>query len=336
MYDKTARIEKLSVFLSADQRLDEKQTVQIQRAAGLCKADLVSHAVIEFPKLQGIMGRVYALKQNEPENVGTAIEEHYRPTFSGARLPETIEGAVLSIADKIDSICGCFSINLLPTGASDPYALRRQANGIILIALNNNFSFSLNDLIEKSLQLFDKCDASDIDLLTEKITDFLKGRMAHLLEAEGVSKDAVAAVLAVSNDNIPTIWKKARALQQLKSEPDFEILAIAFKRVVNIIKKADSSETVSQNVNESIFEHDSESDLYEIYKDINARVAAHIDNGNIDKAFSEIASMRESVDRFFDDVMVMAEDMDIRRNRLALLGQIAGLFERLADFSKIS
>ena len=268
--------------------------------------------------------------------MGTAIEEHYQPTYSGAPLPESLEGSILSISDKIDSICGCFSINLIPTGASDPYALRRQANGIILIALKNNFSFSLNDLIEKSLQLFDKCDASEIGPLTEKIIDFLKGRMDHLLEAEGVSKDAVAAVLSVSKDNIPTIWKKAHALQLLKSDPDFEILATAFKRVVNIIKKADSSEIVSQPVNESLFEHDSESDLYKIYKDINALVDTHIDNGNIDKAFSEIASMRETVDRFFDDVMVMAEDMDIRRNRLALLGQISGLFEQLADFSKIS
>ena len=336
MFDKTTRIEKLAGFLAGIQGVDEKQTAQIQRAAGLCKADLVSHAVVEFPKLQGIMGRVYAYKQKEPDNVGTAIEEHYQPTYSGAPLPESLEGAILSISDKIDSICGCFSINLIPTGASDPYALRRQANGIILIALKNKFSFSLNDLIEKSLQLFDKCDASEIGPLTEKIIDFLKGRMGHLLEAEGVSKDAVAAVLAVSKDNIPTIWQKAHALQRLKAAPDFEILATAFKRVVNIIKKADSSETVSRTVKESLFDHGSESALFNMYKDVEQRVVRHIESGNIDKAFAEIASMRETVDCFFDDVMVMAENSDIRRNRLALLGQISGLFELLADFSKIS
>ena len=336
MYDKIHRIEKLAVFLAAIQNLDENQTARISRAAGFCKADLVSHVVVEFPKLQGIMGRVYAHKQNEPDNVATAIEEHYRPTFAGDLLPETVEGAVLSISDKIDSICGCFSINLIPTGASDPYALRRQANGIILIALENKFLFSLNDLISESLKLFNKCDASEVGLLTEKIIDFLKGRMAHLLEAEGVSKDAVAAVLSVSKDNIPTIWKKAHALQLLKSEPDFEIFATAFKRVVNIIKKADASETVSQTIDESLFDHDSESALFNLYKDIKQRVIGHIENGDIDKAFADIASMRESVDRFFDDVMVMAENVDIRRNRLALLGQISGLFERLADFSKIS
>jgi len=336
MYDKISRIESLVSFLASIQKLDEKQTIDASRAAGLCKADLVSHAVVEFPKLQGIMGRVYAHKQNEPDRVGFAIEEHYRPTFAGGRLPETIEGAVLSVADKIDSICGCFSINLIPTGASDPYALRRQANGIILIALKYKFSFTLNGLIEKSLQLFDNCNSTETGILTDKIFDFLKGRMAHLLEGEGVSKDAVAAVLSVSTDNVPTIWKKAQALQHLKSEPDFEILATAFKRVVNIIKKADAAETVSQTVDESLFEHDSESSLLNIYKEVNSRVVGHIESGNIDNAFSEIASMRETVDQFFDDVMVMAEDMDIRRNRLALLGQVSGLFERLADFSKIS
>ncbi len=336
MHDKIHRIKKLAVFLAATQNLDETQTAHISRAAGLCKSDLVSHAVIEFPKLQGIMGRVYAHKQKESGSVATAIEEHYRPTSAGGPLPETVEGAVLSISDKIDSICGCFSIGLIPTGASDPYALRRQANGIILIALENKFTFSLDDLIKNSLNLFNKCDASEVDLLTEKIIEFLKGRMAHLLEEEGISKDAVAAVLSVSKDNIPTIWQKAHAFQLLKSEPDFEILATAFKRVVNIIKKADSSETVSQTVSDSLFEHNSESALFNLYKDVKQRVDTHIKNGNIDKAFSDIASMRESVDRFFDDVMVMAEDIDIRRNRLALLGQISGLFALLADFSKVS
>ena len=336
MYEKTNRIEKLAVFLAVTQNLNEIQIAHISRAAGLCKSDLVSHAVIEFPKLQGIMGRVYAHKQNEPDNVAMAIEEHYRPTFAGGRLPESVEGAVLSISDKIDSICGCFSIALIPTGASDPYALRRQANGIILIALENKFTFSLSDLIKESIKLFNKCDASEVVVLTKKIIDFLKGRMTHLLEEEGISKDAVAAVLAVSKDNIPTIWQKARALQQLKAEPDFEILATAFKRVVNIIKKADSSETVSQVVAESLFEHDSESALFNKYKDVRQGVIEHIENGNIDRAFSDIASMRESVDLFFDDVMVMTENIDLRRNRLALLGQISGLFELLADFSKIS
>ena len=336
MADKTSRVEKLAVFLSAALHLDLETTARTFRAAGLCKADLVSHVVVEFPKLQGVMGRVYALQQGEAPNVAAAIEEHYQPAYAGGQLPETIEGSVLGIADKIDSICGCFSVGLIPTGASDPYALRRQANGIILIALENQFAFSLTDLIMESLKLYDQSGGEAISRLTEKILDFLKGRMASLLEAEGISKDAVAAVLAVSSDDIPMIWKKAQGLQVLKTAPDFEVLATAFKRVVNIIKKADASETIAQTVNDSLFDHASESALFNQYKDVRQLVLRHIETGHIDKAFADIAGLRESVDRFFEDVMVMSENRDIRRNRLALLGQIAGLFAELADFSKIS
>ena len=336
MYDKTVRIEKIADLVAHVLNMDQIQSKEIARAARLCKADLVSQVVIEFPKLQGIMGRVYAHADQEAENVATAIEEHYRPIYSGGLLPKTVHGAVLSVADKIDSICGCFSIGLIPTGASDPYALRRQGIGIVLIALDRQFSFSLSDLIAEALKTLNKNDPAEIKRLKEKILDFLKGRMAHLLEAEGVSKDAVAAVLSVENDNIPNIWKKAHSLQRLKSEPDFEILAIAFKRVVNIIKKADRSETDNREVNKAIFEHETESVLYDKFKIVKENVIKLLDKGDIDQAFVDIATMREPVDQFFDDVMVMTDDIDIRKNRLALLGRISGLFELLADFSKIS
>ncbi|MGB9498197.1 MAG: glycine--tRNA ligase subunit beta [Dissulfuribacterales bacterium] len=336
MYDKTVRIEKIAALVAHVLNMDQIQSKEIARAARLCKADLVSQVVIEFPKLQGIMGRVYAHADREAENVATAIEEHYRPIYSGGLLPKTVHGAVLSVADKIDSICGCFSIGLIPTGASDPYALRRQGIGIVLIALDRQFSFSLSDLIAEALKTLNTNGHVEIKRLKEKILDFLKGRMAHLLEAEGVSKDAVAAVLSVAKDNIPNIRKKAHSLQRLKSEPDFEILAIAFKRVVNIIKKADPSETDNREVNKAIFEHETESVLYDKFKIVKENVIKLLDKGDIDQAFVDIATMREPVDQFFDDVMVMTDDIDIRKNRLALLGQISGLFELLADFSKIS
>ncbi|MDA8404129.1 MAG: glycine--tRNA ligase subunit beta [Desulfobacteraceae bacterium] len=336
MHDKTMRIEKLAGWLAKAGKAEEAQIQDIARAAHLCKADLVSHAVIEFPKLQGIMGRVYAMKQNEPIHTATAIEEHYRPTYAGGALPETFEGSVLSIADKMDSICGCFSAGLIPTGAADPYALRRQANGLILIALKNRFAFSLNALIRESLIMFGVNNAGEINDLTDKIVDFFKVRMAHLLEEEGISKDAVAAVLAVSTDTIGGVWEKARSLQKLKSAPGFEVLATAFKRVVNIIRKADIGETGGQAAHPSLFAHESEKALLEQFHTVQQKVLAHIHTGQIDHAFADIAGMREFVDRFFDDVMVMDEDMNIRKNRLALLGQIAGLFGMLADFSKIS
>ncbi len=341
MAAKTDRIEAIARYLAGRLVLEDTRTRWILRAARLCKADLVSHAVVEFPKLQGIMGRVYALAQNEPEAVAAAIEEHYRPAWAGAPLPDSLEGAVVSIADKIDSICGCFAIGLIPTGASDPYGLRRQANGIVLTALARQFPFSLESLVDETLTLFPQAAAATADsaALAGNVTAFLKNRMAHLLEEEGIARDVVAAVLAVSRDNVTTIWEKARSLQQLKTQPDFDVLAIAFKRVVNIIKKADASETVTREVNPALFEHPSESLLFDTFKTISQKVRDHVDAGDagrIDQAFHEIASMREIVDRFFEDVMVMADDMAIRRNRLALLGQISGLFALLADFSRIS
>ncbi len=336
MYDKALRIERLASVLAEALNLDPSTVAQVSRAARLCKADLVSHVVTEFPKLQGIMGRIYAHAAGEPDNLAAAIEEHYRPTFSGGQLPQTIEGALLSIADKMDSLCGCFSIGLVPSGTSDPYALRRQGIGVLQIALDRGFSFSVKKIIDSSLSLFGKGQTPENLRAAEGVYEFLKNRMAHLLEEAGIPRDLVAAVLSVSGEFIPDTWKRAHALYRLKQQPDFDTLAIGFKRVVNIIKKADPAETASRQVDTGLFAHESETRLYERFNAVKAEVLNHLNQENIDAAFAAVASLRESVDRFFDDVMVMVDDTDVRKNRLGLLGQIAGLFERLADFSKIS
>jgi glycyl-tRNA synthetase beta chain len=331
VYDKTLRIEKLSARLAELLNLDSAMNARISRAALLCKSDLVSHVVGEFPKLQGIMGRVYTANAGEPVEVSTAIEEHYRPTYSGAPLPATVEGAVVSIADKLDSICGFFSIGLVPTGASDPHALRRQGIGVIQICLDKKFTFSLRELIAYSASMF-----SGKENLCDDVMDFLKGRLSHLLEENGISKDVVSAILAVPVKNIVDAWKRAHALQQLKFMPDFETLAIAFKRVVNIIKKSNPGDIGVHGVDESIFEHPSESTLYEKFKIVKQTVTHLLNEGDINSSFKEIAMLRPPVDHFFNDVMVMAENLDLRKNRLALLGEISNLFEMLADFSKIT
>lgn len=332
VYDKTVRVKMLALKLADLLKLDAAQKERIARTAMLCKADLVSHVVGEFPKLQGIMGKVYALLAKEHDKVAVAIEEHYRPTSSGAILPETIEGAVVSIADKIDSICGFFSIGLVPTGAADPHGLRRQGIGVIQIILDKKFAFSLKNLIDASVLLFDKKQ----DDLSGKIFDFIKGRMAHLLEDAKISKDAVSAVLSVSAEKVVDVWKRAHALQQLKAQPDFQVLAIAFKRVVNIIKKADPKDTSAVQVDTSLFEHPSEAALYEHFMIVKQTVLNLLQVGDIGQSFKQIASLRPFVDQFFDEVLVMTEVSDLRKNRLGLLGQISGLFESLADFSKIS
>lgn len=334
MYEKMLRVRELAEAVSdmAEQREEVKQDAA--RAATICKADLMSQVVVEFPELQGIMGRVYASVRGENKAVASAVEEHYRPTYSGGPLPETITGAILAVADKSDSICGCFKAGLIPTGASDPYALRRQGIGIVQIMLDKDFSFSLMLLIEKSLSLFGEISVRDLREISTKIYTFLQNRMEHLLAEQGFSKDVIAAVTGVSVDNVPHVWERVRALEKLKSAPDFEPIAVAFKRVVNIIRKADY--IVAGTADESLFEHDTERQLFAACKAVKSKVADDMRKGQFEQALLDIASLRPAVDAFFNDVLVMAPDEKIRDNRLILLKHIANLFENYADFSKIS
>jgi glycyl-tRNA synthetase beta chain len=342
MFAKTERVTRIAEYLADTVAADRKSSADlksnVKRAAHLCKADLVSHIVGEFPKLQGVMGRIYATMAGEPAEVAAAIEEHYRPVYSGAPLPETTTGAILGLADKIDSICGCFSVGLVPTGASDPYALRRQGIGIVQIMLDKGFSFSLSALIQKSLGLFGKKSQRELAELTAGVYDFIKNRISHLLAEEGFSKDVIAAVVDISGDDIPAVWNRVRALESLKAQPDFEPLAVAFKRVGNIIKKSGSAVRLRgpQKVDPTLFEHESEGTLYAAFQEAEKKAAAAVERGRFDQALRQIAALRGSVDAFFDGVMVMTDKKRLRDNRLALLSRIAGLFEKFADFSKIS
>jgi glycyl-tRNA synthetase beta chain len=334
MYEKVQRIQKIAAYLADDSGQKPNVKKQVMRAAWLCKADLESHVVYEFPNLQGVMGRIYALIKKESKAVAAAIEEHYRPTYSGGPLPETIIGGLLGIADKIDSICGFFSVGLTPTGASDPYALRRQGIGLIQIMLDKNFSFSLTGMIEKSLNLYGIKGVGKIREIADPVNIFIQSRMTHLLAEEGFSKDVIQAVVSVSVDNVPDVWNRARALQNLKTAPDFEPLAAAFKRVVNIIKKV--KDFKAKPIKENLFEHDSEAALYSAYQAVKDTVSVNLEKGDPGQALHEIATLRGPVDAFFDGVLVMAKETKIRSNRLSLLNHIADLFETIADFSKIS
>ncbi len=341
MFEKAQRVGEIAAYLAvaaADSAGAPPQgdlARHLARAAQLCKSDLVSQVVGEFPRLQGIMGSVYAELAGEAPEVSIAIAEHYRPLYSGAPLPQSLTGAILSIADKIDTICGCFSVGLVPSGASDPYALRRQGIGIVQIMLDQNFSLSLQELIQISLQLFGQPDSPETDDLAQQIYSFFKNRIAHLLAEEGHSKDVIAAVADVTVDDIPNVWNRVAALENLKAQPDFAALVAAFKRVGNIIKKSDRSE-MGAELDVNLFEHSSESALFAAYERVQAHVFEAVKRGANQFALSQIASLRPAVDEFFDGVLVMAEKQRIRQNRLALLRQIATLFGQVADFSKIS
>ncbi len=341
VYEKVIRIQQIAEYLAdvvtmnGSCELDDGDLKQMaSRAAFLCKSDLVSQVVIEFTKLQGVMGKVYATIEKEPPAVAAAIEEHYRPVQSGGMLPATVTGALVAIADKMDSISGFFSVDLIPTGGADPYALRRQGIGIVQIMLDRNFSLSLKALIETSIRLYGETDNDRIQTVAESVYEFLRSRMAHLLEEEGFARDVIAAVTSVSVDHVPNVWNRVSALAALKNEPDFEPLAIAFKRVVNIIKKTDLSGAAA--IDETLFEESCESVLYSQFLNAKQSVDQALEAGNFNEALHHIAGLRNAVDGFFDGAMVMTDDAVLRNNRLALLQQIAHLFETIADFSKIS
>ncbi|MFO7707722.1 MAG: glycine--tRNA ligase subunit beta [Desulfobacterales bacterium] len=333
MLDKVRRVQSLARFVAEQAGGGPELVRDSERAARLCKADLVSQMVGEFPKLQGIMGRVYALAQGEPGAVAAAIEEHYRPTFSGGPLPETDTGAVVALADKMDTICGCFRAGLIPTGAADPYALRRQGIGVIQIMNSRGFPFPLDIVVRKSLEHFEDGAAASPETAA-KIMAFLEGRMASLLVEEGFAKDTVAAVMGVPAEGVPTVWSRARALQGLKNKPDFEPIAVSFKRVVNIIRKAEGFAPGA--VDAALFEHPSEAALLNAFRTLQSQVQEDLRCGRHDEALARVATLRAPVDAFFEDVMVMAEDPGVRRNRLSLLARVAGLFDAFADFSKLS
>jgi glycyl-tRNA synthetase beta chain len=333
IHDKVLRVKELARFVAEQVGGDEAFRRSAERAAWLCKADLVSQIVGEFPKLQGVMGRVYASVQGEPSSVAAAIEEHYRPTSSGGALPETPVGAVLAIADKMDTICGCFRAGLIPTGATDPYALRRQGIGVIQIMRKRNFGFPLSAVVTKGLGLFDGAEAASTDTAV-KILSFIEGRMASILIEEGLAKDTVAAVLGIPVDSVPGVWQRAAALQQLKDKSDFEPIAVSFKRVVNIIRRAEGF--TPGDVQEGLFDHPSEAGLLSAYRSVSGLVQDDLGRGLYSEALGRVATLRQPVDAFFDDVMVMVEDAEVRQNRLSLLALVAGLFDAFADFSKLS
>ena len=338
VYDKVSRVRQVGGQLAAHLHLGEASTRYLDRATWLSKSDLVSHMVNEFPKLQGIMGRIYAKTAGEADVVADAIEEHYRPIYSGGQLPETLVGALLSLSEKIDTICGCFLAGLIPSGASDPYALRRQGIGLLQIVIEKKFALSVGELIQMSLSTFTEIKPrTDPEDAARQVTSFLMNRLAHILESEGISKDAVAAVIAVSeNDVLPVVAEKARSLQRLKKAPEFDTLAIGFKRVVNIIRKADPADTEKAEIDPELFEYPAEKALFDDFIAIQTQVKQMLRKGEIDQAFNAVSTLRTPVDQFFDDVLVMAEDSNIRQNRLALLYQISQLFGLLADFSRIS
>jgi glycyl-tRNA synthetase beta chain len=327
-YEKMERFRELAKGLS--DRLNPQVGDKAYRAATLCKADLVTGMVGEFPEVQGIMGREYALHDGEDEAVANAIAEHYLPTQAGGELPSSDIGAFVSLADKTDTICGCFSVGLIPTGSADPYALRRSAIGIINIILDKGYREPLTSLVDASLDLLAAKMTRPREDVRRDVLEFFRGRFVNLM-GDRYPSDVVDAVVSVSFDDLVDAAAKIAALAEFRNREDFGPLAVAFKRVCNIVKGG-----VDTAVSEALFQDDAERGLYQALQGVAGKVEDAIRSGAYLPALTEIATLKEAVDTFFDKVMVMAEDERVRENRLALLTGIARLFGRLADFARLS
>jgi len=328
-YEKVIRIQGLAVRLAKELAPDDKEVVT--RGALLCKADLVTDMVGEFPQLQGVMGREYALLGGEDPAVAQVISDHYLPRFSGDELPSTAAGAMVSIADKMDTIIGCFGVGLIPTGTSDPFALRRQTLGIIHIILGKGYRTSLQGIIKTGLKpLVEKMERLPDEVQADCLA-FFRGRFVGLLVAQGLPVDVVESVLAVQCDDLVDARARVEAVARFRDKPEFEPVAVAFKRVANILKGADHK----GKVDPARFETPQEKALHERYLEIGGRFSTLIAGADYEKALGELAKLRPPVDALFDHCMVMAEDKQVRANRLALLGEIAGLFSQMADFSQL-
>jgi glycyl-tRNA synthetase beta chain len=327
-YEKVLRFRKLAGWVA--DRIRPTLKIGVERAAFLAKADLDTQMVGEFAELQGIMGREYALLSGEDPIVARAIYEHYLPTGAGGELPETDEGAIVSIADKLDTICGFFGVGLIPTGTADPYALRRQALGVINILLKKRYPLALDGLIDESLAILGPLLKRPLGETRNAVLDFFQGRFENQLISQGHPYDVVDAVLANGIHDLVQAWEKIRAMEAFKSHPDFQPLAIAFKRVVNIIRDFQNGD-----VDPAVFAGPEERNLHAAFLQIRQSVLTYIAGGDYSFALVEMARLREPVDAFFNVVLVMAEEEKIRFNRLSLLREISTLFLNVADFSRI-
>ena len=328
VFEKTMRNAQLAHIIAKEIGANTDNT---ERAARLAKADLMTQMVGEFPELQGIMGYYYALLNKEPTNVALAIREHYCPRFAGDTLPTTLEGCALSLADKIDTLVGIFGVNQAPTGDKDPFGLRRAALGILRITIEKELSLDLRQLVQAAIEHY------HVKLPNQNVLDdtlnFILERLRTWYSTQGVSADIFAAVLARFPTNPLDFDGRIKAVQHFKTLPEAKSLAAANKRVSNILKKQSNSQ---DEVNPTLFESAAEKNLAALMATKQTEVSALYQSGNYQQALSALASLQTPVDQFFDQVLVMSEDPNLRDNRLLLLSQLRNMFLQIADISLLS
>ncbi|MFA5536803.1 MAG: glycine--tRNA ligase subunit beta [Bacillota bacterium] len=328
LWEKTLRIQKLSLMLAQQLNMPLEVIAKVQRAAFLSKGDLTTNMVNEFPELQGIMGGYYALKTEDPA-VALGIREHYLPRFAGDKIPESQAGILVGIADKVDTLVGCFLAGLIPTGSQDPLGLRRQALGVCNTIIKHQLPISLQDLVKEGIKLYgDKFDQGEV---LGKIIDFYRQRIENILqEDQGIPYDVVAAVLEVDWEYPFDVLKRAKVLYGFMGKENFLSLITGFTRAFNLTKNTEAHE-----IEENLLLELSEKELYKNILTAGRLLNKYLNEGDYKGSLEVIATLREPIDQFFEEVMVMVEDEQLKQNRLALLHKVVELAGQVADLSKL-
>ena len=328
LYDKTERVATLAMHIAS--QIDADPALA-KRAGELCKSDLMTEMVYEFPEMQGHMGRYQAIRDGEDPELAEAMNEVYLPRFAGDRLPATLTGQALALADRLDTLSGIFAIGLKPTGTKDPFALRRAALGVLRILIETPLNLDLEALLHSAARQFDA--SIDAEQSVARVFEYTLERLTAYYQDRGIRADVIDAVLCLRPTHPADIDQRIEAVQAFMLLPGASSLAAANKRISNILKKTD--ESIPETVDTSLFSEPAEQQLGRQLDELGAAVIALFDGGRYEEGLQRLADLREPVDRFFDNVMVMADDPAIRRNRLALLTRLSQLFLRVADISRL-
>jgi glycyl-tRNA synthetase beta chain len=338
LYDKTKRLVLLSMYVSSRINRGEKEV--IKRGALLSKTDQVTYMVKdgkEFTKLEGIIGREYALAAKEKKIVANIISDHYLPRFPGDILPETVESAVVGLSDRFDTLVGNFLVGEEPTGSIDPFALRRCANGLIKLTDEFELRYNLENIIDKSISLYEAQDNitfdGKVDEIKERLRGFLAGRLSYYFSSIGIRYDIASSVSSVYFENIYETMQRVRILNKFKDDEDFKKLIIGQRRVSNILQ--DINTNMFDSVEEKYFDSNAEKKLWENYISVESEFSSFMEKHGYREALESLLSLRGYIDDFFDNCLVMTDDDEIRNNRISILVKIKKLFYRFADFSII-
>lgn len=335
-YDKTLRLVKLGERIATSLEIEEKVGEILKEAAYLCKADLTTQMVKEFPSLEGIMGREYALYFKKSTQVAQAIYEHKMDRSNEKNPPQTLAGAILALTDKLDTLVGSFWAGFIPSGSEDPWGLRRQAQGIVEIILDRQWEVNLDYLIKESLKLYQRKEKGEQEKTILKIKGFLRARMVNILKDKGIRTDQIKAILKVNDAQPVKIIKRGEALLKAASRKEFKEEVIAIVRLLNILKQAERKNLkIPEKFKEEFLIEKEERELYQKLKKIETKVERSLEKQRYLEAYQSLSTLKESIHTFFEEVLVMNEDDRLRANRLALLKRTGKLFSSIADFTEL-